>query len=1595
MKKFTFILCLLPTMLFSQTTELFFSEYGEGSGLNKYLEIYNGTGADVDLSTYSIKLYNNGAATPNATLALSGTIVNGTTFTIVHASSTDPTLTAAADMTNASVVTFNGDDALELLNTGVVIDAIGIVGTDPGTAWTVAGNTGGGLNHTLIRFSGVCSPNTDWTAAAGTGPSDSEWTVMSIDDFSNVGMHTAYCDVLSCPAAPAAPATSGDVAVCMGATTTLTGTTTLPGTHIEWYDQAVGGTLVFTGNSVTTGAINANVTYYAEEIVPNCPAGGNRTALTITANSLPAVSGGSDQTVCAGASVTLSGSGATSYTWDNGVTDGVAFSAAATTTYTVTGIDGNGCQNTATVTVTVNTIGTVDAGLDQTVCAGDMVTLSGSGVVSYTWDNGVTDGVAFAATATTTYTVTGTDAGGCQGTDQVIVTVNALPAVNAGSDVAVCTGTSVTLSASGATSYSWDNGVSDGVAFTPASTLTYTVTGTDGNGCINTDQVVVTVNALPTVSAGADVAVCTGSSVTLSGSGATSYSWNFGVSNGVAFVPASSLTYTVTGTDGNGCINTDQVAVTVNALPIVNAGADQTLCSGSSVTLSGSGAVSYSWDNGVIDGFSFDAFSTLTYTVTGTDGNSCSNTDQVTITVNALPAVNAGSDQVVCFGTAVTLSGSGATSYSWDNSVSDGVAFTPSSTLIYTLTGTDGNGCSNIDDVIVTVNSLPTVSAGADQSVCAGTTVTLSGSGAGILSWDNGVSNNVAFLPLSTQTYTVTGTDGNGCSNTDQVIVSVNALPNVNAGIDQSVCTGTSLALSGAGATMYSWDNGVTDGVAFTPASTATYTVTGTDGNGCTDTDQITVTVIAAPVVDAGADQTVCVGSSITLSGSGASSYSWDNGVSDGVAFMATTTTTYTVTGIGAGGCSNTDVVTVTVNALPTIDAGADQTVCAGVSVTLMGNGAVSYTWDNGVTNGVSFNPSATASYIVTGTDGNGCQNSDMVTVNVNALPVVSAGADQSICSGASITLSGSGAMTYSWDNGVSNGLAFSPSTTATYTVSGTDGNGCINSDQVTVTVNATPVFSASATNPSACATADGSILVQGSVSGDLSWTGTASGSQNGVLLPFIINNLMAGSYTINFVSAAGCSASAITQTLTDPGAPAAPIITAGGATSFCPGGSVVLTSSETTGITWSTGETTSSITVSATGSYTVSFTVAGCTSNSSAVDVVVLAAPSIAVGATSNPSVCSAADGSIEILGSGTGTVNWSGTASGSQSGVTLPFVITGLASGTYTATFAGSCSSNSVFASITDPGAPATPTISANGALSFCPGGSVTLTSSNASGNTWSDGQTTQAITVSAAGNYFVTTTSGACSASSAAVSVNVFSLPAVTAGADQTVCAGTMVTLNGAGANTYSWDNGVSDGVAFGASTTTTYTVSGTDGNGCSASDQVVVTVNALPVVTIDPVGLACSDIGPALTLVGSPAGGTFSGTNVTGTTFDPIGLATGNYTISYAVTDGNGCTGSASQVVAVDICSGIAENNFIAINVFPNPAHTGMLQLESEQLALFDYVSLKDQLGRTIIPMQALAGSAHQLNVSQLATGTYFLVVTGEENQQTYRIEVINQ
>jgi gliding motility-associated-like protein len=1082
-------------------------------------------------------------------------------------------------------------------------------------------------------ITGTWSPSTISTAAAGT-------TTYTFTPNPGQCSNPTPLNVTVNPL----PTITGTLNVCAGLTTQLTGSATAAASN-PWVSSNTGVATVNSSGLVTGESAGTSTITYTNSN------GCQRTAI-VTVNPLPIVNAGADFAVCAGTAVTLAALGAETYVWDNGVTQGVAFTPSGTNTYIVSGTDANGCVNTDEIEVMVNPLPVVSVP-DASVCVGGSVTLTASGASTYTWTPATylntTTGASVVSTppSNITYTVTGTDVNGCTASDAVTVTVSGNAPINAGSDVAICLGQSTTLNATGGDTYNWDSGLGAGASHTvsPTATTTYTVIGTDANGCLGTDAVVVTVNLLPTTNAGSDQTVCQGTQVTLTATGAETYSWDNGVTNGVAFTPGVGMvTYTVTGTTAAGCSTTDQVMVTVNPLPTTDAGQDQTVCAGTSVTLTASGADSYSWSNGVNQSVPFTPISTVVYEVTGTTVAGCTATDQVTVTVNPLPLTNAGADQTVCSGTSVTLTATGADTYSWDNGVTNGIAFTPTvGTVTYSVTGASTEGCTNTDQVVVTVNPNPSPVIQGPTEYCAGFSATLSTSvpyttydwstGATSATINATVANNPISVTVTNEfdcqatsatftvtensvitanfteticqggsvlihgvlqsvagTYSQTFTTLSGCDSTSNVTLIVNPLPNVNAGDNQIVCTGTATVLNASGAINYAWNNGVTQGVPFTQAiGSTTYSVIGTDINGCVNSDEVIVTVNPLPIVNAGADQIVCFGTVVTLSGSGASTYAWNNGVSNGVSFTPTLTNTYTVVGTDINGCVNTNQVVVTVNALPNVNAGSDITVCEGASVTLSGLGAQTYTWNNGVTNGASFvQPVGTQTYTVVGTDANDCVNSDQVIVTVNALPNVNAGSDQTLCLGGSITLTGSGASIYSWNNGVTNGVPFTPSAgSMTYTVTGTNANGCINTDQVVVTVNPLPNVN----------TGTDQVVCEGE-----SVTLTAIGATTYSWNNAVVNGLSfippvgTTTYTVSGTDNNGCVNTDQVIVIVNP----IPNVFAGNDISVCDGESVVLTGSGAATYSWNNGVVNGSPFVPTLG--TTTFTVVG-TSNAGCIN--------------------------------------------------------------------------------------------------------------------------------------------------------------------------------------------------------------------------------------------------------------------------------------------------------------------------------------------------------------------------------------------------------
>ena len=357
-----------------------------------------------------------------------------------------------------------------------------------------------------------------------------------------------------------------------------------------------------------------------------------------------------------------------------------------------------------------------------------------------------------------------------------------------------------------------------------------------------------------------------------------------------------------------------------------------------------------------------------------------------------------------------------------------------------------------INDLYNSSNSLTGVSAGQDVSSCNNQAITLNGSGALNYFWNQSVSNGVPFTPTSNGTYLVTGFNANGCSAWDETNVTLGQL-SINAGQDLAVCPGDTVTLSATGAQTYTWTNSVTNNQPFIATQSGSYIATGVDGS-CTDTDTLQINVLPLPQINAGNDTVLCAGGIVTLNAAGGQNYQWNNNVQNAVPFTAFNSASYIVTGFSPAGCANQDTVEVVANPVPNINAGNDVSTCSGQSVVLTAIGGFNLQWNNGVQDGVPFNPTGNGTYVVTGMSNDGCYGSDTLMLTVGTLPDVSAGNDQVICQGDSVILAANGGSTYQWSNGATNGTAIFPTQSITLGVTGFSGAGCSNTDSMTITVN-------------------------------------------------------------------------------------------------------------------------------------------------------------------------------------------------------------------------------------------------------------------------------------------------------------------------------------------------------------------------------------------------------------------------------------------------------------------------------------------------------------------------------------------------------------
>ncbi len=441
----------------------------------------------------------------------------------------------------------------------------------------------------------------------------------------------------------------------------------------------------------------------------------------------------------------------------------------------------------------------------------------------------------------------------------------------------ICFGdtTTISVTATGGTApytYTWNPSASlstSNAASTsafPTTTTTYTVAVSDVSGCAPVlSTVAVNVNALPLITTSTvQDSICLNDSTTLIASGASTYTWqpNNVSTASITVSPATNTTYMVIGTDSNGCMASASIDIAVLSLPVVSASASfSQICgnSGDSISLTASGATTYDWDNGASQNNPYIVIptTTTTYLVVGTDTYGCSGSDSVQVVVLPYPDLQT-TNSTICEGVCDTISvfasgGSPPYSFLWsENSTTNPIVVCPLVSTCYGVIVTDGNGCTAIDTVCITVNPTPILVATGPSAICIGSSATLSASGCGNYNWQPGniTGSPVTVSPTSTITYTVTCNDSiSGCPATTTIDLIVNPLPLVTInGLNAAFVTDAPYTLptyaspaggsfSGPGVTGNQFDPG-TAGVGF---HIITYTYT--DVNGCTNTDTMGVLI--------------------------------------------------------------------------------------------------------------------------------------------------------------------------------------------------------------------------------------------------------------------------------------------------------------------------------------------------------------------------------------------------------------------------------------------------------------------------------------------------------------------------------------------------------------------------------------------------------------------------------------------------------------------------------------------------------------------------------------------------------------------------------
>lgn len=917
--------------------------------------------------------------------------------------------------------------------------------------------------------------------------------------------------------------------------------------------------------------------------------------------------------------------------------------------------------------------------------------------------------------------------------------------------------------------------------------------------------------------------------------------------------------------------------------------------------------ISYNWSPSTYLSSSTVAKPTVTYTNTGTTpvtltyiltvdsaGLACTTKDTVLVTVYPDLGANLGVDKRVCNTSVNLLNSVTADSLKWSTgATTSSINVNQTGNYIVTLYRW---GCTDKDTIGVIIDTVPTFSLPADIYFCAGKDTVIKSPKNGL--WNTGVTATQITVN-SPGTYYQTVTNGT-CTYTDTINVYKLNYPVVNLGPDLMSCTGGSFTLNaGQSGT---WQNGSV-GNTFTATTSGTYIVK-VYNQQCMSSDTVKVGIKNVLPVDLPAPQTVCAGTSVTLSFAynGSPSILWSTGATTPT-INVNTTGTYWVK-ITDSTCTSADTTTLTVNTMPVLNLPPSIKICEGQDTTLSipNNPAYTYSWNTGA-GGNSLNVSTAGNYIVTVTNGP-CIAKDTTQLIVVTVPVVTLPSLTTICKTGSLTLNGSTTPGYTnlWSTG-STASSISVSNAGTYTLKVT--NDICSASASSVLKTDTLPLSLLPDSLVFCENSSGVLNANASGGVGVSWSNGQSGNQINVSVP--------GTYKVTLTNGQ-CTLvdSAIVKV------DILPVSILPDSVIFCETGSGNLQANATAGVgvTWSNGATSNNISVTTPGWFKVTLKKGTCTVVDSAYSKVDLM-PVVSLPPALK--ICQGIDTAISVALNPAYSYLW-------NTGSTSNSINTNIA-GTYSVKVTnGTCNKtvSTVLNTVTVPDA-VLPALSV-----ICKTSSLTLNGSTIPGylNKWSTGATTSTITVTAAGSYLLTVTNDICSDTAVAMlkvdTVPVSILPDTVVFCENSPAQLKANTTSGIGVT---WSNGATTN-AITVSSPGTYKVTLQNGS-CSVSDSAVAKMDLLPVSILPDSLIFCENV------TGTLQANSTTGVGVswnTGATTNSINVTTaGKYTATLV----RGlCTVKDSAIVKVDVmpvislppsikvCQGV--DTGLTVNL--NPAYT---------------------------------------------------------------------